>query len=131
MNRFFNTALAHASLLKNKYARITVLLANVLIKLGRTDWHRWNAGYLKERTATLVRMVKAFITGRYTVIPWKTVATLLAALIYFLNPFDLVPDILPGIGLGDDFAVLMGVYQSLSSEIEKFLAWESLQPART
>jgi uncharacterized membrane protein YkvA (DUF1232 family) len=33
-------------------------------------------------------------------------ALVLAALAYLINPLDAVPDVLPGIGLTDDFAVL-------------------------
>jgi uncharacterized membrane protein YkvA (DUF1232 family) len=51
-------------------------------------------------------------------------ATILGAIIYFVNPFDLLPDIAPVIGLTDDFSILVWVYTSVQSEIDKFLAWE-------
>jgi uncharacterized membrane protein YkvA (DUF1232 family) len=50
--------------------------------------------------------------------------TILAAIIYFLNPIDLIPDFIPGLGLTDDFSVLLWVYNSVSTEVVKFLEWE-------
>jgi uncharacterized membrane protein YkvA (DUF1232 family) len=47
-----------------------------------------------------------------------------ASIIYFVNPFDLLPDLIPLAGLTDDFAVLVWVYNTLNVEIDKFLAWE-------
>ena len=51
----------------------------------------------------------------------------MAVIIYFVNPLDLVPDIIPLSGLTDDFAVLVWVYNTVSNEIEKFLVWEKSQ----
>jgi uncharacterized membrane protein YkvA (DUF1232 family) len=38
--------------------------------------------------------------------PFKVKGTLLAALAYFILPFDVIPDVLIGIGFTDDLAVL-------------------------
>ena len=46
-------------------------------------------------------------------------AALLAALAYFVLPFDVVPDFLPIVGLGDDAAVLAGALK---------LVWSHIQP---
>ena len=37
----------------------------------------------------------------------KTKLILLAAIIYFIFPIDIIPDVLPGIGWGDDLVVLL------------------------
>lgn len=42
---------------------------------------------------------------------------LLAALAYFVLPFDVVPDILAGIGFADDAAVLMAAFTAVRSNI--------------
>ena len=47
----------------------------------------------------------------------KQVALLGAALLYFLSPMDLVPDVIPGIGYIDDLAVLAYVLKTVSSSI--------------
>lgn len=49
--------------------------------------------------------------------PFTVKATLAAALAYFILPTDLVPDLIPGFGFTDDFAVLMLVLKRVSSSI--------------
>jgi uncharacterized membrane protein YkvA (DUF1232 family) len=72
----------------------------------------------------LGRLVRAYALGQYRAVPWKTVLKITAALVYFISPIDLLPDLLPITGLTDDFGVLLWVYNSVSGEIEKFLTWE-------
>lgn len=49
--------------------------------------------------------------------PAKVRWTLLAALAYFVSPVDLVPDLLPVIGFGDDAAVLATTIAMLRSHM--------------
>ncbi len=49
--------------------------------------------------------------------PAKVRFTLLAALAYFVSPVDLVPDLLPVIGFGDDAAVLMAALGMVRSHL--------------
>ena len=46
----------------------------------------------------MIRLVKAWVRGEYTRIPWKAIVAIIAALIYFVNPFDAIPDFLPFFG---------------------------------
>jgi uncharacterized membrane protein YkvA (DUF1232 family) len=48
----------------------------------------------------------------------------LAAVIYFLNPLDLIPDFIPGIGYLDDATVIAFVFSSIRKDLLKFLDWE-------
>lgn len=74
---------------------------------------------------TLFRLLKAWQKRSYTKVPWKTIIYILAALIYFINPFDVVPDFIPGLGLIDDLSVLTFVINSVKSDIEAFKKWEN------
>lgn len=49
--------------------------------------------------------------------PRRVRATLLAALAYFVLPFDFVPDLLVGIGFTDDVAVLMAALAAVRHHI--------------
>jgi uncharacterized membrane protein YkvA (DUF1232 family) len=69
-------------------------------------------------------MLKAYATGKYREVPWKALLLIAAAVIYFVNPIDLIPDWIPGLGITDDLGILLTVYKSVSVEVEKFLAWE-------
>ncbi|HET7178492.1 MAG TPA: DUF1232 domain-containing protein [Chryseosolibacter sp.] len=82
---------------------------------------------IKDKFFVLGRLIKAYALGNYRQIPWKTILLVVAAIIYFVNPLDLIPDVVPLTGLTDDFAVLVWVYNSVSSEIDKFVAWEEDQ----
>lgn len=42
-------------------------------------------------------------------VPWEIIIAMVAALIYFVTPIDVIPDIIPGIGFCDDIAVLLTV----------------------
>ena len=54
---------------------------------------------------------------RYT--PKHVRIALIAALAYFIAPFDIVPDMLPVVGLTDDAAVLAATFK---------LIWDHIQP---
>lgn len=82
---------------------------------------------IKDKFFVLGRLIKAYALGDYRQIPWKTILLIVAAIIYFVNPLDLIPDLVPLTGLTDDFAVLVWVYNSVSTEIDKFVAWEEDQ----
>ena len=53
-------------------------------------------------------------------IPWRSLILIIAALIYFLNPFDVLPDFITGLGFVDDLALLNFVVTIVKSDIEKF-----------
>lgn len=72
----------------------------------------------------LFRLLRAWVRGRYRQVPWKTLLAVLAAVIYFVNPFDLVPDFIPLLGLTDDASVVAFVIMSVKKEMDRFREWE-------
>jgi len=131
MNKFFNSALLKAASAIGRPSRLLSLLPKLALKLRETNWNRVNAASAREKFFVLGRLTKAYALGHYREVPWKTVLLIAAAIIYFLNPLDLVPDLMPITGLTDDFGVLLWVYNSVSTEIEKFLTWEKEQVKQT
>jgi uncharacterized membrane protein YkvA (DUF1232 family) len=79
---------------------------------------------LKGELFRLLRMIKAYGQGDYKKIPWKTLVTGVGAILYFLNPLDLVPDFLFGIGLVDDATVLAFCLGALKGDLDAFGRWE-------
>lgn len=126
-NSFFNLAMDQASRLGGRHRRILMLLSRLGAKMRTVNWSGIRSQPIKEKFFVLGRMAKAYATGQYRDIPWKSMLLLLAVLIYFINPFDLIPDLVPIAGLTDDFAILVWAYSSIEVEIDKFLAWESSQ----
>jgi uncharacterized membrane protein YkvA (DUF1232 family) len=49
--------------------------------------------------------------------PIRVRGALLAALAYFVVPIDIIPDVLFGIGFGDDLTVLAGVITMVGAHI--------------
>ena len=133
-NRFFDIALKGAARLAGKKARIAILIGRLGYKISKVNWKSVKGDNVKDKFLLLGRLVKAYVTGKYREIPWKSVLIILAAIIYFINPIDLIPDVVPVLGLSDDFGVLLWVYNSLRNEVDKFLTWERSQaslPAQT
>jgi uncharacterized membrane protein YkvA (DUF1232 family) len=78
---------------------------------------------------SLVRMIQAWARGQYREVPWKSLIAAVAGVIYFVNPFDLIPDFVI-IGLLDDALVLGWVLSVVQSDLNEFLLWEKTVPAR-
>jgi uncharacterized membrane protein YkvA (DUF1232 family) len=78
---------------------------------------------LAEDVTTLMAMVKDYAAGEYREVPEKTILAASAALIYILNPFDLIPDLVPGLGLLDDAAVLTMVVKAIQSDVQNYRNW--------
>jgi uncharacterized membrane protein YkvA (DUF1232 family) len=79
---------------------------------------------MKEDLENLFRMVLAWSKGEYRRVPIKTIVFAASAIVYFLNPFDLVHDYVPGAGYIDDATILAFVLNSISDDIREFLIWE-------
>lgn len=62
-----------------------------------------------------LRLLTGFYALKDPAVPFAAKAGFAAVLLYFLNPFDLVPDLSPVIGLLDDAGVLAGAWMYLSS----------------
>jgi len=99
---------------------IAPLLVKVRTKAGRNYEHLLKAW---ESLHILVRMVREQVAGRYTS-PVATTLSAVAALIYFVEPFDFIPDPVPVFGFLDDMTVISYVVRTNLTEISKFRKWE-------
>lgn len=124
-NTFFKIAKNRAAKLLGKKGRLLLLLAQLANKLRMVNWQAVNRVTIKEKFSILGRLSKAYVLGHYRQVPWKSMLVVVAAIVYFVSPIDLIPDFIPVTGLSDDFAVLLWVYNTLNLEIDKFLLWES------
>lgn len=86
-----------------------------------------NSNMLKKYTElgkVMYGMLKDYRKGIYTQVPWFTIATIAFAFLYILNPFDIVPDFVPGLGYIDDFAVLTFGLRFIESDLHSYLDWK-------
>ena len=78
---------------------------------------------LAEDLNTLVAMIKDYVSGDYRALPQRTLLAAAFAVLYVIDPLDLVPDFIPGIGLMDDAAVVAFVVKALPSDIHDYRTW--------
>lgn len=71
-------------------------------------------------------MLKDYKQKKYKNVPWKAIAMIVTALVYFLNPIDLIPDFMGVIGFTDDAIVLAFVFKSIRDELVKYCDWRGL-----
>lgn len=88
-----------------------------------------NSGKLR-RFSTDIRlmfsMLRDYWQGNYRNVPWKSIAAIAGALIYVLNPLDLIPDMLIGIGFLDDAGVVAACLALVESDLLRYAAWKEL-----
>lgn len=72
----------------------------------------------------LVRLVRAYWRGEYREVPTEKLVLAVAGLLYFVSPYDLLPDFLGSLGLRDDMVVLGFVLRFLADEVTAFKEWE-------
>lgn len=73
----------------------------------------------------LCRLIQDWSRRDYRRIPWKSLIMGLGAVLYFLNPIDLSPDMIPGIGYVDDVSIIAFVLKSIRTDLQQFLEWET------
>ena len=72
----------------------------------------------------LLAIVKDYWAGAYRQVPYGVIASSVFTLIYVLNPFDMVPDVLPLIGQLDDVAVLGACLLMVEHDLHTYKDWK-------
>ena len=72
----------------------------------------------------LVPLIKDYWKGNYRDVSIKSIVIFLVTLIYIINPMDLIPDYLIGLGQIEDAAVLGLSLFFLEKELRKFREWK-------
>lgn len=81
-----------------------------------------------ETLQTLLRLIRASVSGEYTGLPTSTVVAAVAVTIYFLSPIDFIPDFIPVLGLLDDVALVAWFSTTIKEEMDRFAEWEKTRP---
>ena len=81
-------------------------------------------GHRASDVAVMLSMIRAYIKKQYTEVPVATILLAVAALIYVVNPFDLIPDVVIGMGQLDDAAALVLVLQLIHVDLTKYKKWQ-------
>ena len=78
-----------------------------------------------EAVDTIGDMVVDYAKGNYREVPLNTIIGATAALIYFLSPIDVLPDVVASLGQLDDIAVIAFAVKSISHNLDKYKDWKA------
>jgi len=73
----------------------------------------------------MLRLIRAYSQGDYRDVHESTLVVIIAAIIYVVNPLDLIPDALPALGFLDDATVLALAVRRSRQALDDFMAWET------
>ena len=116
----FMWAIRKAAAITGNKGRSIALLLQVVQKVRSTKWDQAQWQLIKTDLFTAGKMLREHATGRYRMRSSRLLLILSGALIYFVNPMDLIPDYLIVAGFVDDFAVLTWVFRAGQEEIKRF-----------
>ena len=72
----------------------------------------------------MISIVQDYFNGKYRKIPFYSIAAIVAALLYVFNPFDLIPDAIPVIGLVDDALVVGVCLMLVEQDLIEYKEWK-------
>ncbi|MCK5781567.1 MAG: DUF1232 domain-containing protein [Flavobacteriales bacterium] len=118
----FNSALNKATEFIKSPSRVSRLIIEASRKIGSNNS---SLTKVKNELSTLLRLLKSWGKGDYKNISRKTILSIIAALLYFVNPIDIIPDIIPVFGFTDDATILFFVLNKIRKELDEFENWEN------
>ena len=72
----------------------------------------------------MIALLKDYIQKDYTDAPKKSLIFIVAALLYLINPKDIIPDTVLGVGLIDDAAVIAACIALTKKDLDAYDAWK-------
>ena len=82
-----------------------------------------------EQAKLMLSLIKDYTAGRYRDTPYWAIAAVALALLYVLNPADLFPDFIIGVGYLDDAAVIAFCLKLVEQDLEKYKQWLAAKTA--
>ena len=122
----YRAALARAAKVLRKPEKLTLLVNEAA---GKT--RNLKKGPIRDASDSLhalFRLVRAYASGDYRRVSWSNLVLVVSALVYFVMPVDLIPDLITGLGYVDDAAIITWTINALGQELEKFRRWEDKRP---
>jgi uncharacterized membrane protein YkvA (DUF1232 family) len=73
-----------------------------------------------------LRLIHDHATNQCPQIPYYTVCLLAVALLYFVDPLDVIPDWIPGVGATDDALVFELAFALARPGVERYCTWKGI-----
>lgn len=74
---------------------------------------------------TMLRLIRAYYRGEYRAVTESTLIVIIAAIIYIVDPLDVIPDAIPTLGFLDDATVLSLALRRTRQDLDDFMIWET------
>ncbi|HEY1084787.1 MAG TPA: YkvA family protein [Prosthecobacter sp.] len=104
----------------NDIARVTQRAKDIEDKLPKLK--QW-----MEQGKVLLELVKDYWAGRYREVPYWAISAGALALLYVLNPADVIPDMIFGVGYLDDATVVAFCLKLIERELTRYKEWQATQ----
>jgi uncharacterized membrane protein YkvA (DUF1232 family) len=73
----------------------------------------------------MIRLIRDYQRAEYRDISEANLQIIIAAILYFVSPFDVIPDWVPVLGHIDDAFVVSLALKSVRLDLDTFMAWET------
>jgi len=73
----------------------------------------------------MLRLIRAYAAGAYPDVPESTLVVIIAAVVYVVNPLDVIPDAVPALGYLDDATVIALAVRRSRQALDDFMTWET------
>ena len=75
----------------------------------------------------MIRLIRAYHRREYQDISSQHLLVVVAAIIYFVSPNDVIPDSVPILGQIDDALVVRLALKTVGADLDTFMAWETVK----
>lgn len=93
--------------------------------LRKANTHKGNLNSVWSQLQLMISLVKDNMSGAYK-LPKKSLIAIVAAILYFLSPLDLIPDFILGFGMIDDVFIISMVIKQVAQDLERYQLWKSV-----
>jgi len=122
-SKIFYSVLEKAGTLVTKNRKLSKVAVAALEKVLKT-------GSVKALGTNIVKQVKLlghltyfYATGTYRKVKQKSIIKIIAVLLYFIMPLDVIPDFIPFAGYLDDITLIGWIFSILGKELSAFEVW--------
>jgi uncharacterized membrane protein YkvA (DUF1232 family) len=107
-------------------ADLQPVLAQADTVRGRAERVRVDHPRLQRQVDLAIRVVEDHAHGKCPQIPFHTISLLAVALLYFIDPLDVIPDWIPGAGSADDGLLFEFAFSLGRPGIERYCTWKGI-----
>ena len=122
MDEEFAKALQSAKSYLEDVSRLNALFDEAVTELASMP--REEFGDTWPYFCAMLRLVRSYADGGFRDISGSTLIVIIAAIIYTVDPLDVIPDAVPALGFLDDATVIALAIKRSHNALDRFMTWE-------